>query len=238
MNPDKAFILAAGFGKRLRPFTDTIPKPLVEVGDAPMIDQALDKLRAAGVQRCVVNTHYKADILAEHLQSRTSPNITISHEAKILDTGGGIKNAIQHFDAPFFILSGDSVWEDAPNETALNTLAKYWDSEKMDILMLLQPVETMHLTQGVGDYNLDENGQATRSLDKTGTHMFTSIRINAPHIFDNAPDEPFNYRDLMDEAQAKGRLYGLVHHGHWHHISTPEDLDTVNKAFENKRRSA
>ena len=98
--------------------------------------------------------------------------------------------------------------------------------------MLLQPVDTMALTEGVGDYDLDENGQAIRSLDKTGAYMFTSIRINAPHIFDGAPDGPFNYRDLMDKAQEKGRLHGIVHSGKWHHISTPEDLEAVNKSYE------
>jgi len=232
MSPDKAFILAAGFGKRLRPLTNTIPKPLVKVGGIPMIDQALEKLNALGVQSCVINTHYKAEALQKHLQSHAQPQIIISHEAELLDTGGGIKNGLSHFDAPFFILSGDSVWEDAPNENTLKALAESWSSEKMDILMLLQPVSSMRLTQGVGDYDVDEDGRATRSLDKTGSHMFTSIRINAPHIFDDSPDGAFNYRDLMDAAQEKGRLYGIVHRGDWHHISTPEDLNAVNEALE------
>ena len=232
MIPNKAFILAAGFGTRMRPLTNDMPKPMVKVGDKAMIDLALDKLAATGVERCVVNTHYKAEILQEHLKSRAQPQVIISHETEILETGGGLKNAIHHFDAPYYILSGDSVWEDAQGENALKTLAESWNPETMDILMLLQPVETMALTEGVGDYNLDEDGHATRSPDKTGAYMFTSIRINAPHIFESAPNGPFNYRDLMDEAQEKGRLYGIVHNGTWHHISTPEDLEKVNKAYE------
>ena len=232
MIPNKAFILAAGFGTRMQPLTDNIPKPLVSVGGKAMIDHALDKLASAGVERCVVNTHYKADVLQTHLSGRTSPEILLSHEPEILDTGGGIKNAIHHFDAPFYILSGDSIWEDAPGKDTLKTLGMQWNPEDMDILMLLQPVDTMTLTEGVGDYDLGEDGRAVRSPDKTGKYMFTSIRINAPHIFDSAPDGPFNYRDLMDEAQEKGRLFAVVHEGAWHHISTPEDLEAVNRDYE------
>ena len=109
MTIDKAFILGAGFGKRMRPLTNDIPKPMLEVGGTPMVDQALDKLADVGVGECVVNTHYKAEVLQNHLNSRTSPEIIISHERDILETGGGLKNAIEHFDAPFFVLSGDSV---------------------------------------------------------------------------------------------------------------------------------
>ena len=231
MIPEKAFILAAGFGKRLRPYTDEVPKPMVKVHEKPMIDQALDKLGEIGVKQCVVNTHYKADILHEHLSARQTPEIILSHEPEILDTGGGIKAAIKNFKAPFFVLSGDSVWEDAPSDNTLQTLTRHWDAKKMDILFLLQPVKDMKLTRGVGDYDLDADGRATRSADQTGAYMFTSIRINAPEIFKSAPEQPFSYLDLLDQAEKAGRLYGLVHKGMWHHISTPEDLEAVNKAL-------
>ncbi len=227
MIPNKAFILAAGHGTRLRPLTNDKPKPMVEVYGKPMIDHALDALEHIGVKECVINTHYKADILKNHLQNRTKPTITISHETDLLDTGGGINNAIAHFKDPFYILSGDSVWEDSPHENTLQLLPKTWDPERMDILMLLQPVNTMHLTKGVGDYTLDSDGRATRSLDKSGDMMFTSIRINAPHIFNNAPQTPFSYLEIMDQAQTTARLFGVVHKGAWHHISTPDDLSNV-----------
>jgi MurNAc alpha-1-phosphate uridylyltransferase len=98
----------------------------------------------------------------------------------------------------------------------------------MDILILLQPISTMTLTYGVGDYTLDANGNAKRSLDRSGEYMFTSIRINAPHIFDGHSAKPFSYLELLDKAEKEGRLFGLVHEGIWHHISTPEDLEKVN----------
>lgn len=231
MIPDSAFILAAGLGTRLRPLTDERPKPMVEVNEIPMIDHALDALAAAGVERCVINTHYKAEILHDHLKGRKNPEIILSYEPELLNTGGGIKNALRHFGAPFFVLSGDSVWEDAPGENALLSLAQAWDPEIMDILMLLQPVETMKLTGGVGDYDLLPDGRAVRSLTKEGGAMFTSIRINRPEIFVEPPDGPFSYLDLLDAAQKRGRLYGVQHKGAWHHISTPADLQAVNAAW-------
>lgn len=226
--PDQAFILAAGLGTRLRPHTDEMPKPMVKVWGKPMIDHAIDALAAAGVKKCVINTHYKADILEDHLKTRDrGPEIKISREETLLDTGGGITNALHHFDKPFFVLSGDSVWEDA-GENTLDILAKNWDADKMDILILLQPVSTMTLTGGKGDYDLEPDGQVRRSHNKTGRYMFTSIRINAPGIFPPAPAAPFSYLSLLDEAEKKGRLYGLVNKGLWHHISTPDDLKAVN----------
>lgn len=230
--PDRAFILAAGLGSRLRPLTNLIPKPMVCVHGKPMIDHALDALSNAGVKNCVVNTHYKAEILHNHLATRKSPQIIFSYEKELLDTGGGIYNAISHFSEPFYVLSGDSVWENKNNHDALMELAAAWDPSRMDILILLQPVDTMKLTQGVGDYDLDEHGRAIRNLSKAGRYMFTSIRINAPHIFVNSPFGSFSYLQLLDEAQKKGRLYGQVHSGIWHHISTPQDLESVNCVHE------
>jgi len=225
---DRAFILAAGLGTRMRPLTDTIPKPLVEVGSQSLLDHSLDHLQEAGVKHCTINTHYLAKQIETRTGTRTAPKIILSYEEELLDTGGGIKHCLADFgDQPFFVTSGDSFCETNPFP-ALNTA---WDTDKMDILLLLQPISTMHFTQGIGDYTISPDGRATRSLDQTGTHMFTSLRINHPRIFDDAPKGAFSYRDLMDKTEAEGRLYGLKHQGHWHHISTPEDLQRVNAAL-------
>ncbi len=232
MIPKKAFVLAAGWGTRLRPLTDTCPKPLVSVQGRPMIDSILQALAHAGVEECVVNTHYKAEVLERYLQENPAcsrwPDIHISRENTLLDTGGGIQNALHYFDAPFFVVSGDSLWENAENEQTLVQLAQGWNPEIMDILLLLQPVETMMVTQGVGDYDVCPDGRVVRSLEKKGLAMFTSIRINHPRIFPSGKTEPFSYLSLLDKAQSQGRLYGVEHHGVWHHISTPEDVAAVN----------
>lgn len=229
---DQGFILCAGFGTRMRPLTDNKPKPMVAIDGKPMVDHVLDSFTAQGIKRAVINTHYLADVLKDHLQSRSDIAIFLSHEEHILDTGGGIVNALPLLeDAAFFVSSGDSYLQNGASDSALSRMEKAWDPEIMDILILLQPVKSMALTHGVGDYDLDEDGRVTRSLNQSGAYMFTSVRINAPHIFYGAPQRPFSYLQLLDEAQSRGRLYGIVHDGDWHHISTPDDVKRVNDAL-------
>src|SRR5690606_35946433 len=116
-----------------------------------------EALQAAGVKDFVINTHYKASVIHDAYAGRA--DITLSHEEELLDTGGGIKKTLPHFAGEdFYVLSGDGLWHDGPGGRALDRLADAWDPAKMDILMLLQPVETMRVTPGVGDYHLEEDG--------------------------------------------------------------------------------
>jgi len=120
----------------------------------------------------------------------------------LLDTGGGIKAKRDNFgEESFYVLSGDSLWNDGPGDSALKQLSDAWDDEKMDILMLLQPIASMKLTKGCGDYHLEPDGRAIRAYDHAGEYMFTSIRINSPRIFRSTPEIPFSYLRMMDNAQ-------------------------------------
>ena len=92
--PRSAMVLAAGLGTRLRPVTDTIPKPLVEINGRALIDHALDRLTSAGIERVIVNVHYKARMRAAHLARRDHPQIELSEETELLDTGGGVARAL------------------------------------------------------------------------------------------------------------------------------------------------
>jgi MurNAc alpha-1-phosphate uridylyltransferase len=237
--PKNAFILAAGMGSRLRPYTDKMPKPMVEIAGRSLINRSLDLLEAAEVENVTVNLHYKAELLQNHLTKRQSPKITFSREDKLLDTGGGVKKALSNMQGkPFFLLSGDTLWNDAQTP-ALKELSHFWDEEKMDMLLLVYPVNKMKLTKGVGDYDLYQDGRLKRSKDQSGKYMFTSIRLVSPRLFDSTPDTAFSFLDLMDKAQNSGRLYGLVHDGEWYHISTASDLENVNRYYlTTKKRSA
>jgi MurNAc alpha-1-phosphate uridylyltransferase len=177
-------------------------------------------------------------MLHRHLKGRAAPRLHFSFEEELLETGGGIRAALGTLGgAPFYVVSGDSLWTDGPNGSALERIAQAWDGDKMDLLLLLQPVAGMTLTPGRGDYDLNADGRAVRSLDRTGAYMWTSIRICAPRLFDGAPDGPFSFLDLMDRAQAQGRLYGLVHDAEWHHITTGADLERVNAALAARKRA-
>src|ERR1044071_4534812 len=112
--PRRAMVLAAGLGTRMRPLTDKIPKPLVPVAGKPLIDHVLDRLADAGVARAVVNVHYMAEQIEQHLAYRTRPQITISDErGLLLGTGGGVARALPQLGhAPFFHINSDTIWID------------------------------------------------------------------------------------------------------------------------------
>lgn len=240
--PKRAFILAAGMGTRLRPYTDHCPKPMVQVAGRSLIARSLDKLVAAGVDEVVINLHYLADVLRAHVEDTVrgiedagkTLRVHFSFEDVLLDTGGGVRKALDYFeDDPFYVIAGDALWEDQAGEvSALDWLAQAWDPAQMDIVTLMEPLSRMVLTRGVGDYDLLDDGQAVRCADKSGAYMWTNIRLNSPVIYRDRPvGGAFSFLPLMDEAQGLGRLRALVHGGAWHHISTPSDLEAVDAYF-------
>lgn len=222
MNIDQAMILAAGLGNRMRPLTDHMPKPMVPVAGKPVIDYAIDSLRNLGVEKIIANTHYKADVLEPHLRAR---GVQAVHENLLLDTGGGIKNALAQFDRakPLLVVSGDSI---LVGDRGLRDLCAAWDGTKMDILLLLQPLTSMIVTPGVGDYDI-VSGKPVRRADHTGHYMWTSARILNPRIFDAITGQAFSFLPLMDAAEKSGRLHAVVHDGVWHHLTTPDDVKAV-----------
>ena len=123
-------------GTRLRPVTETIPKPLVEINGRSLLDHAIDRLALAGVERVVVNTHYKAEMIAAHLAQRREPGIELSHEPELLDTGGGVARALPLLGDTFFVVNGDALWLDGA-DPALHRLAAAYDGEQMDVVLLM-----------------------------------------------------------------------------------------------------
>ncbi len=231
--PSEAFVFAAGHGQRMRPLTDTIPKPLVPLSGRPILDYIMDMLVRSETQHVVMNKHYLSKAIEEYTVNRAKkdipPHITLSHEDILLETGGGMLHALHQIKTDIFTaINGDSLPTDHPACLPFFTrLALAFDPEKMDILLLLSPVSRMGITKTVGDYTMNGHGQLTRSLDLTGTHMFAGARILHKRVFDGVKPGIFSFRDQMDAAQGRGRLYGLVHLGDWHHLSTPEDVCNV-----------
>lgn len=224
--PRTAMVMAAGYGKRMRPLTNTRPKPMVELMGRSMIDRILDRLQAIGVEQVVVNTHHLAQMLENHLVQRTAPAIEISREAEILDTGGGVKAALDKLgDESFFVLNGDVFWLDG-HAPALQRLADEWQPAKMDALLLLNATTAAIGYEGPGDFQLDTFGNARRRLEfEVAPFAFTGVQILHRRLFDYAPDGPFSLNLLYDQAEASERLFGLRHDGLWFHVGTPQDLE-------------
>ena len=226
--PADAMVLAAGLGRRMLPLTETRPKPLVEVAGKPLVDHCLEKLRAAGVKRAVVNAHYLADRLEAHLAARDwGLEIALSDErALLMETGGGMIKALPLIGSdPFLVVNSDNLWTDGEGDS-LRLLAGQWQEARMDALLLLAPAERAHCHKGPGDFHLERDGRLRRrGEDPRAPFVYTGIQIVSKRLLaPPVPEGPFSTNLLWDRALAAGRLFGAVHQGLWFDVGAPENI--------------
>ena len=226
--PPRAMVLAAGFGTRLRPLTDTVPKPMVRVAGKPMIDTVIDRLAAIGVRDIVVNTHHLPEVIESHVGARKDVRIIFSREHEILETGGGIKKALPLLGSePFYAINGKIIWLNGKTD-ALVRLAEVWNDAEMDGLLLLQPTTSAIGYDGPGDFFIDQVGRVRRRREwEVAPFVYAGIQILHPRLFAGAPDGAFSLNVLYDRAIEAGRLYGIRHDGEWFHVSTVKQLAEV-----------
>jgi N-acetyl-alpha-D-muramate 1-phosphate uridylyltransferase len=235
MRPTTAMVLAAGLGTRMRPITDTVPKPLVPLRGRALLDHALDRLEGAGVATIIVNTHYKADQVAAHLAQRSSPRIEISAENELLETGGGVVKALPLLGERFFVVNSDVFWLDG-KIPALERLARAWNEDEVDALLLLQRTTTAVGYDGHGDYFLDKWGVARRRGEREiAPYVFAGVQMLHRRLFAGKLPAKFSLARLYDAAEAAGRLRGIVHDGEWYHIGTPAGLATAEERLSFNR---
>jgi MurNAc alpha-1-phosphate uridylyltransferase len=228
-----AMVLAAGRGERMRPLTNTLPKPLVAVAGKPLIDHVLDRLADSGVERAVVNVHYLADLLERHLKDRSSPKIAISDERDaLLETGGGVVRALRLLGAaPFFHVNADTIWIDGvrPN---LDRLAEAFDPSTMDALLLLAPTAASIGYGGAGDFTMATDGRLERRTEReVAPFVYAGAAVLRPELFKDAPAGAFSLTRLFDRAADAGRLHGLRLEGVWMHVGTPEAIKDAEAAI-------
>lgn len=218
-----AMVLAAGRGERMRPLTDTIPKPLVPVAGKPLIDWQLDLLSEAHVPTAVVNVAYLGHLIEAHLKKRNDPHIIISREEEALETGGGIKKALPLLgDAPFFALNGDVILKTGV-QSPLARLTEWWDDEEMDALLLLQPRGQATGYHGKGDFFLSGEGALRRrEQHEDAPFVFSGVQVLHPRLFSGSPEGKFSmnllYNKQMKQDGTLNRIKGLSHDGGWYHV--------------------
>jgi len=227
---DKAFVLAAGLGTRMRPLTVHLPKPLVRLADRPLLDHVLDRIAAAGIAEAVVNVHYHADQIEQHLARRRRPRIVVSDErSALLDTGGGVAKALPLLgERPFLVHNSDSAWieDGTPN---LPALAAAFDEHRMDGLLLLAECATSLGYEGRGDFHLEPDGRLRRvAKGETARFVFAGVSVATLRLMRDVPVGPFSLNRVWDRALAEGRLYGLRLAGRWMHVGDPAALEAAN----------
>ena len=231
--PRSAMVLAAGLGVRMRPLTETMPKPLVPVAGKPLIDHVLDRLADAGVTHAVANVHYLAEQIVAHVAKRTAPRVTISDErGLLLGTGGGVVKALPELGAaPFFHINSDTIWIDGvtPN---LVRLAEAFDASGMDALLLLAPAAGSIGYSGRGDFLMSPDGRLrARGEREIAPFVYAGAAILSPALFAGAPEGEFPLTLLFKRAQDAGRLFGLRLEGLWMHVGTPEAITSAERAI-------
>lgn len=233
MRPKIAMVLAGGRGLRMRPITNTIPKPLVKIAGRTLLDRGLDTLAAAGVEKAVVNVHHFPEQIVAHVASRARPKMAISDEsAGLLDSAGAIVKALPKLGRePFYIINADTFWIDS-GEQNLIRLALAWDIAKMDILLMLADLDSTTGHTGGTDFLVGAGGALKRAHNDPAGLIYAGAAIVNPAIFADAPEGPLSLNRYFDEAIAKGRLFGMAMRGSWITVGTPDAIPLAEAAVE------
>lgn len=214
----KAMILAAGFGKRMRPLTDHCPKPLLPVAGKPLIVHHLERLARAGIREVVINVSYRAEQIIQALGDGQAYGLRIhwSHETTPLETGGGIQKALPLLgEAPFLLVNGD-IWCDyLPVDASL---------KKGDVAHLVLVDNPAHHPQG--DFALDHDRALTQG---TPRYTFAGLSIIDPALLAGQPSEAFALAPLLKHAMDARRVSGEHFTGHWVDVGTPERLAALER---------
>lgn len=229
---DTAMVMAAGLGKRMRPLTASMPKPMVRVAGKPLIDHALDRLSENGIARAVVNVHYMADALEAHVLDRAAPEVVISDErAQLLETGGGLIKAQGQLPDPFFCLNADNIWLDGPRD-AFRDLSARWNPDEMDALLLVVSHVRAVNFNGSGDLYMDPVGRLTRrTTGRIAPFIYTGIQLVSKRLLREAPEGKFSTNILWNRAIEEGRLFGVAFTGMWFEVGTPQAIGPTEDAL-------
>jgi len=226
-------VLAAGRGTRMRPLTDTTPKPLLKLGGRALLDYVLDHLAAECVEVAAVNAHWQADAITAFLAQRHElPRTVLLRETGLLDTGGAVRAALPVLgEQPFFVVNGDSFWLNGPIPT-LHRLTLAFE-EGVDCVLLVQRTSHVYAEVGYGDFTLDKWGTPSRRREReVAPYVYAGVQLINPKLFDDAPQGAFSMNLIWDRAIEDGRARAVVHDGIWFHLSTPPDLQEAEQILE------
>ena len=232
-------IFAAGEGTRMRPITETTPKPLVLINNKTLLDYTIELSLKNDLNHIVVNSFYLADQIHNHLDDvqKQHPKITIdiSHEEERLETGGGIVHALPYLKEPeFFSMNSDVILLDKPNSSSIERMKQMWNPETMSDLLLLQPLDKRVGYDGKGNFDLNSDGKLVMTESEDHPYVFTGIQILSRSLFEDLEVSKFSLRDIYFHERFKNqkeRIYGLIHDGDWLHVGTPDAITLAEEAL-------
>jgi len=233
----QSFIFAAGRGERMRPLTDSIPKPLVKIKNKAIIDYAIEKLnKISSIQKIIVNGFYLADEMEKHLQDLNNPKIIFSREASKIETGGGLLYAMKNkkFDEnqPILLINGDILWQDFADISDIQEICQAYSSNECDILLGLKKTGEILGYEGQGDFNFDaKTGAVFKNLDQPQSHVFVGVQVVNPIILNQVTEKYFSmsyfYKKAVSNDKKLNRIKGLELKGQYFHIGEMKTISLV-----------
>lgn len=215
-------ILAAGLGKRMKSYTKKTPKPLIKINNETLIEKIIKNLEKNNFKKIIINIFYLKKKIKYLLHNKFKTKIIFSDEKVLLNTGGGVKNALKLINAKeFFVINSDIILD--KKKSAFMQLEKFWNKDKMDALLLLYPKG-----KNKGDFNLDSLNRIVVNKEKS-KYIFTGIQILKSKVFSNIKQKKFPLSFLYEKLIKKKKIFGLVYVGNWHHIGTLESLKDYKK---------
>ena len=227
MTINKAMILAAGFGKRMLPLTEKIPKPLVMVGPKSLLERSIELLIKMSIDELVINSHYLFQEIDNFLKTKNyGISITLIKEEELLDTGGGILNATKKFENdPFFVLNPDTIWNKNYYEE-LKVLENFYFKNKKPVLLLVNRKRS-HDKSFRGDFNFTDQNIINR--DKNNNYIFTGAQIINRSIFDGIHEKIFSMNLVWDRLIQKQILLAQESHQTFFHVNSLEEYKELEK---------
>jgi MurNAc alpha-1-phosphate uridylyltransferase len=214
--PD-VMLLAAGLGTRLRPLTESVPKPLVPVAGMPLIERIMDAAKAEGAKRFTANAHYQADQILAHFGGL----LKVSREEELLGTGGGVKRALPmlHSD-PFFVMNTDAFWPVGSDMPLGRMIARYGNGSEM-VLLCVHPRDATGFGRS-HDFCLSPQGLVTR--DYGAPVIYGGVALVGKKLFEGTPDGAWSLNDLFEQCIERESIFGVALDAPWFHVGDPEAL--------------
>ena len=227
----KAMILAAGFGKRIHPLTLKCPKPLLKIANETLLSNALKFLELFGIKQAVINVHYLGEQIVDYI-NRNQFNLTINivkEKDKILNTGGGVLNAIQYFsNEPFLIINPDTIWNSHYLKELKLMEKLFFENKKNKCSLLVVNKEKSFDKSFKGDFNLKNNLISRKDTDDLNC-IYTGLQIIKPEVFSDLDAEVFSINKIWDMLIETNELHGIESHIDFLHVST---LDIYKSLLE------
>jgi MurNAc alpha-1-phosphate uridylyltransferase len=224
--PD-VMLLAAGLGQRLRPLTQTVPKPLVRVAGTALIDRVIANARAEGASRFVVNTHHLGDRVAAHFAGHG--DFTVLGEDVLLDTGGGVRNALPHLIGdPVLVMNTDAFWLPGADRPLARLRARHQAMGAAATLLCARPGRATGFARS-HDFCLDPLGRVT--LDAGRPVIYAGTALLERSLFEDMPDGPFSLYKVFEKALAVERVAGAILDASWFHVGDPQGLAAVEEVL-------